>query len=1020
MKRFLKIFGITLASLLGLLLVVVLVTATVLCQVVFTPKKLTPIVQQVCDSLVIAPHEVGNVNLTLWHTFPQFGLEIDGLYLLNPMEGAQSDTLLGAPKVYVGINLQEYLDHQALDITSVELPDVMLNAYIAADGRTNFELKDLIRLSESEKDDTDSSATVLPFDVRLRQLTLTTRQLSFRDCKDSLDLSNLRLSLDAAAAADSALSEIAAEIRSLSVGWNDLELEAKGYVSMRQLDTIGMALQVETNTWNIGYVLRTIPQQYARLLPKEVKVDGDLCLKATVEGEYADSTLLPTVAATLTLDNAHAAYATIPVEAEQIEGRVTAFANLSDLNTAEAQIESLSLQTGSSSLHLSGKISDIMSDMLLDLKANGRIHLSDFASFLPEAYPVEGTVKQADLAAKIRLSDLSNMRLKRGQISGQLLAEDLQVHTDSMDVAIPTAALKFHIPATDAEHKTTDWMSACLTMAQCDANMVGTGQVHLSDADVDLCLSDILVGGDVICADLDIKSHQFNGQFLMTDSLGTTTPATAAITAPAICAYVEYDTKDTLGIPLMQAKLSMDHLQAHMDTIDADLTKPALDVRIRGGRRDKSQPNLSAGLSLTKMSATMGSLVQAHTDALSVKASARHTNNRDNILLEWNPRLDFRIHNAVAKTSLIPDEVRVPDIAFNYSNKDFRIDTSRIELGHSDFSLAGEIHNIGPWLEKKGLLTGQLRFISSQADINELLGYVSGMGNDEAELNAVSANEEAGEGKVFKEEGNPFIVPKGVDLSIDTKMETAYAFGQTARNLGGHVYIRDGVLIIEEMGFVCDAAKLQLTAMYKSPRRNHIFAGFDYHMTDIDIAALIHMIPQVDSILPMLRSFKGQANFHLAAETYLTAQYQIKPSTVRGACSISAKDLTLLDGDTFSKIAKILTFKKSTENKIDSIAAEMTLYKRQMTVYPFLVSCDKWMGAIGGQHYLDMTFDYHVNLLKPLYIGVGVSGSMDDLKIRPEKCIYAKDFRPIWTKQVDTESADIRAVIRRSLESNLK
>ena len=76
---------------------------------------------------------------------------------------------------------------------------------------------------------------------------------------------------------------------------------------------------------------------------------------------------------------------------------------------------------------------------------------------------------------------------------------------------------------------------------------------------------------------------------------------------------------------------------------------------------------------------------------------------------------------------------------------------------------------------------------------------------------------------------------------------------------------------------------MKLTAMYKTPRKNHIYAGFDYHMLDIDIEALMKMIPDLDSIMPMLKSFKGKAEFHIAAETYMDSLYNPKKSTIRGA-----------------------------------------------------------------------------------------------------------------------------------------
>ena len=67
-----------------------------------------------------------------------------------------------------------------------------------------------------------------------------------------------------------------------------------------------------------------------------------------------------------------------------------------------------------------------------------------------------------------------------------------------------------------------------------------------------------------------------------------------------------------------------------------------------------------------------------------------------------------------------------------------------------------------------------------------------------------------------------------------------------------------------------------------------------------------------------------------------------------------------------------------------------------------------------------MTFDYHVNVLRPLYLGVGVSGSFDNLDIKLEKCIYAKDFIPVRTKQLEVQSKDIRKMIRSALEANME
>jgi hypothetical protein len=113
-------------------------------------------------------------------------------------------------------------------------------------------------------------------------------------------------------------------------------------------------------------------------------------------------------------------------------------------------------------------------------------------------------------------------------------------------------------------------------------------------------------------------------------------------------------------------------------------------------------------------------------------------------------------------------------------------------------------------------------------------------------------------------------------------------------------------------------------------------------------------------------------------------------------------------------------FNKKTENKVDSISAEMTIYKKEIDIYPFCVSLDNYMVALGGRHNLDMTFDYDINVLSPIYLGVNVSGNIDDLDIKLVKCKFAKDFKPVFNRKVDSQSMELRNMIRESMRKNVK
>ena len=508
--------------------------------------------------------------------------------------------------------------------------------------------------------------------------------------------------------------------------------------------------------------------------------------------------------------------------------------------------------------------------------------------------------------------------------------------------------------------------------------------------------------------------------------------------APRLTAYAAYDTRDTTAIPTLEANLAFADLQAVYTDIHAHLKGSSLAANLSRTKRDKSAPRFSAALATAGVQAEIGSDIAMTTDSLRIEAAARYNSKGNNLLLQWNPRLNISLSNGVAQLpEMLPMPVYIPQITFAYSNKLCEIAQSQIRLGNSDFALSGEVKNIGKWLRKKAVLEGELSFVSEKTDVNEMLALFSAeedasltardtVGADTEEPRPLPPSPQAGRGsspvspEVASEEAEPFLVPKDVDLALNTHIKEAHFFDETAHDLKGRIYVRNGILVLEEVGFVCDAARMQLTAMYKTPRRDHIYVGLDYHMLDVDIHELIHLIPQIDSMMPMLRSFKGKAEFHLAAETFTNAKYELKPSTIRGAASLFAKDLVVLDNETFSKISKLLLFNKKTENKIDSISAEMTLYKKEIDVYPLCVSLDNYMVALGGRHNLDMTFNYDINVLSPIYLGVNVSGNLDDLKIKLAKCKYAQDFKPLFHGKVDTQTMELRTMIRQSMQKNVK
>lgn len=1033
MKRFWKIFGITFGTIVGLLLIVVCVAI----WLIFTPSRLTPIVRQVADKYITCEHALGEVDLTFFSTFPDFGLRVDGLYLINPQEGAQSDTLLAAPEVVATVNVVEFLKHSNLIVKELSLPNAVANVYIAADGTTNF---DVFALS-ADTTATDTTSSGLPFDqIRIDAARIEGRYISLVDEKDSLSasLANTTLSLRASSW-DYMLLTLCSEAVSATMGdvqyadslqvamsipasvdlenmhfalhkadlqVNEFALQLDGTADVA--DSISLNIRAYAREWQIAPLLALLPASLTDML-SDISVDGRISFVAGVCGVYSGSQM-PLVDAHIVLEDGCGKYAALPYTLRDVALNADAHIDLDDDRASAVQIHSLSAKTLDTQIDATGDVTELLADMLLDLELTADVHLPDIAYFLPENMLTTGQ-GQGKVRAKIRLSDLTDMRLERGQFSGDLHLKGVDFQMDSMLAKLPDTHLHFALPNPKPSHKSVGWLAAQMSLQSLDFEMIDALKAQLGQTDLRIEASNVLSNNPVLCATVGLQSAAPLKAAM--DSMEAT------IQAPRLTAYAEYNMRDTTVVPTVQADILFDDLKCYYTDIQAHLAQSVLKANLRPSRRNKSVPRLEASVQTQALNASMGEDMQVKTAALSLKASARYNKKGDNLLLQWNPKLDVDLQAGEAHLAAIEQPVYIPQITFTYSNKDFYIAKSQVRLGNSDFALSGEVQNIGAWLRDKGTLEGELDFVSNHTDVNELMALFSADSGSE-EQPADNATAETDTTTETNGEAQPFLVPLGVNVALNTHIKEAVVFNEVAHDLKGKLYVKDGILVLDEMGFVCNAAKLQLTAMYRTPRRNHIYVGFDYHMIDIDIAELIHMIPQLDSIVPMLHSFKGAAEFHLAAETYTNAKYELKPSTLRGACSIFGKDLVVMDNETFSKISKLLLFNKKTENKVDSISAELTVYKKEIDVYPFCVSMDNYMVALGGRHNLDMTFNYDVNVLSPIYLGVNVSGNLDDLKIKLAKCKFAKDFRPIFHGKVDTQSAELRQMIRNSMRKNVK
>ena len=151
---------------------------------IFTPEKLTPIVRSQVEKLITCESEIGSVELTLFSTFPKLGLQVNGLTLINPVDGAQSDTLLHMSRFRGFFDLDAFWNQNDLIFSQIILENGIVNVFFDEEGDSNL---DIFAFQGEAEPDRESAFTINEIDAGT--ILLKNANISYLDKKFRINTS---------------------------------------------------------------------------------------------------------------------------------------------------------------------------------------------------------------------------------------------------------------------------------------------------------------------------------------------------------------------------------------------------------------------------------------------------------------------------------------------------------------------------------------------------------------------------------------------------------------------------------------------------------------------------------------------------------------------------------------------------------------------------------------------------------------------------------------------------------------
>lgn len=1027
---------------------IILLTALALGMIVwiFTPAKLTPLVNRYASEFLDAEVEARRVELTVWSTFPRLQLQVDSLTVvsrsldrLSASDRAKlpsgADTLLVIPQFSGGINLTSLMLGD-IELYDVEFRSPRVNIVAVNDTVSNI---DIFPTSAPEPERVESQAIDLP-GISVNSFRIAgSAPLRYMSLADSIDCSVTlrstslvnkgmpiyRIDIQGLAEAmiASALPRTDIEIgldgdlhwnpatpcniglHDFTVAFGPLHISADIDADFTDRPVIE-TLSAKLNPVRIDSIVAALPEPWRNGISP---IGGDLAITASVRltspfDMTADS--IPSVDAEIEVPDGRLTYEQLRLN--RVGLKVSARVNGSCPDSSVIVLDRFTAAGRSTDMTLKATVTSPLTDPRFDGRFNGSIDLSRLPRQLLQQLPLSLSGRiEGNTGFNLRLSDLTPRTFHRALLNGSLTLRDFHAsQPDSLDATVHLAELRFG--TNNGFVNDTNKVDSLLTVSvKADTASISTPDIKAEISGLKMgagcrntaSTTDTTVinpiGGTIHITRLNMLSVADSSRIRMRD----------VACGAALSRFNDQARVPRLAMKATARRLSYGDRTARISLrnsafdISANLNPPRFSPRVKA-RYDSIaalHPDLPSDSIIAIMMRSRRGRMQSPANSAAEFIDMTVDNSTARLLRRWNVSGTLTAESGRAFTPYFPLRNRFTDLDCRFSTDSIDFRHMRYTAGQSDFTLHGTVSNIRRALTSRRHMPirVELTLSSDTININELtqaafkgaafathadsllLSRMASDDSDDAMQQAIETQSD--------EITGPVLVPMNVNASLDMKARHIIYSDLLFHDFRGLLRVDKGAVNLHDLSASTDIGSASFNALYYAPTPADMMFGMGMKLNDFHIDKVIKIIPEIDTIMPLIKDFSGIIDADLAATTRIDTLMNFDMPTLKAVLKLSGDSLVLLDRETFRTLSKWLMFKDKKTNMINHMDVEMVVENSVMELYPFMFDMDRYRLGVMGSNDLAMNLDYHISVLKsplPFKFGINIKGTADDMKIR--------------------------------------
>ncbi len=398
---------------------------------------------------------------------------------------------------------------------------------------------------------------------------------------------------------------------------------------------------------------------------------------------------------------------------------------------------------------------------------------------------------------------------------------------------------------------------------------------------------------------------------------------------------------------------------------------------------------------------------------------------------KWDMNGNIDVRTGILMTPMLPLRNILKGMNLSFNNNEVRIDSLKLMSGNSELGAKGSLSGLRRALLGRGTYDLDMEFMTQKMDANELLAAL----NTGASIDTDAAAMEGASDSEFlkmvvvdsldtENVSALIVVPANVNADIKVNAGNVSFSDLLINEFHADVIMKERCMQIVNSNAETNMGRATFEGFYATRTKKDIKTGFNLELKDVTSEKVIAMMPAIDTIMPLLKSFKGQLDCEVAATADLdTLMNAIMPS-INGVIRISGNNMTLSDNKVFTDLAKKLKFKNKSQAKIDKMTVEGVIKDNTLEVFPFILELDRYTLALSGLQHLDMSYKYHASIIQsPILFKVGIDiygPDFDDMRFKIGKPKYKSTKIPVFTAVIDETRVNLGESIRNIFEKGVE